>query len=222
MLRDIYDLALAKQPLDKLRTTYNELQRWMNAPVLEDFHLKDISDRYHLHLEKAKLSLKEHNLLPRISCCDRTAGEPVWPIAIYLDHIRSAHNVGSILRTVECLRLGTVYFSEQTPPAHHKQVVDTSMGTVEHIDYHILNHLDSLPRPLIAMETSQEAISIHDFLFPESFTLIVGNEEYGCSNEILSQADHIITIPMRGIKNSLNVANAFSMAALEISRQRRD
>lgn len=70
------------------------------------------------------------------------------------------------------------------------------------------------------METAAEAIPITDFEFPETFTLVIGNEEYGCSDAILAQADYVIKIPLRGRKNSLNVANAFAIAAAEISRQR--
>ena len=57
------------------------------------------------------------------------------------------------------------------------------------------------------------------FTSPESFTLILGNEEYGLSDEWLEACDHIVTIPMYGFKNSLNVASAYSIAAYEIRRQ---
>jgi tRNA G18 (ribose-2'-O)-methylase SpoU len=47
-------------------------------------------------------------------------------------------------------------------------------------------------------------------------TLIFGNEEFGISNQILSQVDHLVEIPLVGLKNSLNVANAFSIIASAI------
>jgi tRNA G18 (ribose-2'-O)-methylase SpoU len=220
MLRYAYDLILSKQSGQHVIDHYNDLQEWMDGTPLKTDDLKQISNRYHEHLREAEVSFREHNLLPRLSNTDKEQGEESWPIAIYLDHIRSAHNVGSILRTVEGLRLGTVYLSDQTPAPDHKQVQDASMGAHEHVPCFTTNDIHSLPRPLVVMETSPEAIPIHEYIFPESFTLVLGNEEYGCSEELLAQADHLITIPMRGRKNSLNVANAFSMAAQEIVRQR--
>jgi tRNA G18 (ribose-2'-O)-methylase SpoU len=60
---------------------------------------------------------------------------------------------------------------------------------------------------------------LSDFIFPASFTLILGNEEYGISNESLKLADYIVEIPLFGAKNSLNVACAFAIAASQIRRQ---
>lgn len=222
LLRLLYDLLLAKNEVNTLLSHYNELQSWMELSPLETVGMQPVSDRYHEHLSLAEQSLREHNLLPCITTKDRDTAEPTLPIAIYLNHLRSAYNVGSILRTVEGLSIGTVYFSDNTPYIDHKQVQDSSMGAYEHVECKRCHSLDSLPRPLIVMETSEEAIPLNNYIFPKSFTLIMGNEEYGCSKEVLQQADHLVTIPMRGRKNSLNVANAFSMAAQEIIRQRED
>lgn len=202
-------------------TAYNEVANWLNLSILDEYNLKAISDRYHFHLNAASIKHKEHNLLPSVRQGDRLQGEPLWPIAIYLDNIRSAHNVGSIIRTVEAYALGTLYFSGQTPYVDHKQVQDAAMGSAEWVTCKKEFDFDCLPRPLIALETSSTAISVLDYTFPETFTLVMGNEEYGCSEKILQQADVILEIPLRGRKNSLNVANAFAIAAAEIYRQRK-
>ena len=73
--------------------------------------------------------------------------------------------------------------------------------------------LNDLPRPIIALDTSDEAISLNDFIFPASFTLVLGNEEYGISDAALRLADILVEIPLFGVKNSLNVACAFAIAA---------
>lgn len=182
--------------------------------------LEALSNRYHYHLAEAKIKHKEHNLLPLIEKGDREEGEAAWPIAIYLDHLRSAHNVGSIIRTCEAFSLGTLYFSPQTPFTDHPQVQKTAMGAAEWVEARFCSDLDALPRPLIALETSREAHELYNFPFPETFTLALGNEEYGLSEAVLKRADFLVQIPLRGRKNSLNVANAFAIAAAEIQRQR--
>jgi tRNA G18 (ribose-2'-O)-methylase SpoU len=143
------------------------------------------------------------------------------PISIYLDNLRSAFNVGSILRTTEAFRLGQVCFAKNTPFIDNLKVLKTAMGTFDKVHCVKEAQLNDLPRPLIALETDPNAPSIFDFTFPPSFTLMLGNEEYGLSEEALSQKSAIVRIPLYGFKNSLNVASAFAIAAGVISHQLR-
>lgn len=219
-LRNIHDKLARGQDANEDIAHCQELRRWMEQPSVELATLGDIADAYHIHLRLAKQSLKEHNLLPPINTQDRESGEQQWPIAVFLDRIRSAHNVGSIFRTVEAFGLGSIHLSPGVPSPLNKQVKDTAMGSADWVSWKEEASLDSLPHPIIALETSTWAVPIHEFLFPDAFTLAVGNEEEGCSEQTLKLADFIISIPLRGRKNSLNVANAFAIAAAEINRQR--
>jgi tRNA G18 (ribose-2'-O)-methylase SpoU len=219
LLRKLYD-ASDHKALDYLLEQYTLWRGWMGISPFAPLNKENISNCYHWHMQHARQSVKEHRLLPSIKTQDRLIAEPHWPIAIYFDRIRSAHNVGSILRTIEAYSLGTAYFAPQTPFIDHKQVQDASMGASQWVECRIETSLDKLPHPIIALETSTRAISLHEFIFPPSFTLAIGNEEYGCSEQILYEADYLVEIPLRGRKNSLNVANAFAIAAAEIARQR--
>lgn len=218
VIKDIY----TSQESDRERKIdyYNQLMTWLNKDCITVFGLQTISDRYHDHLKEAQIAKKEHHLLPTIRTGDKCEGEQSYPIHIYLDNLRSAHNVGSIIRTVEAMRLGYLYFSAKTPFIDHKQVQATSMGAYEWISCFNDVSLEDLPKPIIALETSKNAISLYDFIFPDEFTLVLGNEEYGCSEGSLKAAEIILEIPMRGRKNSLNVANAFAIVASEIVRQK--
>lgn len=195
---------------------YNTLLEWMNFnPYVYSDH-KSLADRYHWHLQQARLSLKEHHLLPSLRTGDRVAKLGFPDVAIYLDHVRSPYNVGSILRTIEALRIGKVYFSEKTPFIDNEKVQRTAMGAAELVPCFQNIPLTSLPRPIIALDTSEIAIPLSEFSFPKSFTLILGNEEYGISSEALKEADHIIEVSMYGAKNALNIACAFAIAAAKI------
>ena len=221
LLRNLYDRDMADPSVSLGWELYLSFLRWMNESIPHFVPtVKTIADCYHHHLKKGNIAKREHQLLPTIRRGDHMQGEEPWPIAIYLDELRSAHNVGSIIRTTEALALGSLYFSQSTPFSTHKQVKDTAMGTEQWVSCVKEFDLNALPRPIIALETAEEAISLYNFIFPSSFTLVVGNEEYGCSDETLSQSDYLVKIPLRGRKNSLNVANAFALAAGEISRQK--
>lgn len=200
---------------------YHNLLEWLHASSFPHTDLKSISDQYHWHLKQAGLSLKEHNFLPFIRTRDHEPKCPFPEIAIYLNNVRSAYNVGSIIRTTEALRIGKVYFSELTPFIDNEKVSRTAMGAASHVPTFQNVPLSALPRPIIALDTSDAAIPVSEFLFPETFTLILGNEEFGISDDALKLADYILEIPLVGVKNSLNVACAFAIAAAEIRKQRK-
>lgn len=201
---------------------YRRIESWLLLPLLEENDFPKFSDRYHFHLGKAGISWKEHNFLTsEIRKADKPSGVPYLPISIYLDNLRSAFNAGSILRTTEAFRLGTVCFAKLTPFIDNPKVQKTSMGTFDKVPCLQNAALTDLPRPLIALETYAGALSIFEFTFPKSFTLLLGNEEYGLSEESLNLKDEIVQIPLYGFKNSLNVASAFAIAAGVISHQLR-
>lgn len=216
LLRIFYE----KKSLDS--AYYNSLLSWMGLEPFQHTDFKNLADRYHWHLHQAGLALKEHNLLPSIRKGDHVPKCDFPDIAIYLDNVRSAYNVGSILRTTEALRIGKVYFSAKTPFIDNEKVERTAMGAAALVPSFQNIPISSLPRPIIVLDTSDSAIPVSEFLFPPLFTLILGNEEYGVSDEALAQADYLLEIPLLGAKNSLNVACAFAIAAAEIRRQRKE
>ena len=195
---------------------YETLSSWLSLNSFTSLDPKLIADRMHWHLQEAGLSLKEHNLLPRLRTGDRPARAPFGPAAIYLDQIRSAYNVGSILRTNEALRIGTVYFSERTPYIDNEKVARTAMGAAELVPCVRNPSLNDLPRPIFILDTSDDAVPLANVHFPQTFTLVLGNEEVGVSDALLAISDAIIEIPLVGAKNSLNVACAFAIAAAKI------
>lgn len=211
----LHSLFLNPQSSEDL-VEYNLFQEWRNGSPISALDPETISNRYHKHLQTAGIHLKEGQFLPSIKTKDRHEALPCLGFHIYLDGLRSAHNVGSILRTVEAFRLGDVYFSENTPFTDQKKVRDASMGSWEWISCKKAK-LEDLPKPWICLETSEEAISLREAVIPHGSTLILGNEEFGCSHSVLSCADKIVQIPLRGMKNSLNVANAFAVLSYELS-----
>ena len=126
LLREIHHGRL------ELLDFYNQICIWLGITPLKNSSFEGLSNRFHQHLEKANVSWQEHNLLV-IRNSDKKSKVPYLPIAIYLDNLRSAFNVGSILRTVEAFRLGKIYFSSSTPFIDNPKVQKTSMGTYDKV-----------------------------------------------------------------------------------------
>lgn len=177
-----------------------------------------LSHLYHSLMESIKPNEETPQLLPQIRRLDHKEKQtPFLPYCIYLDQIRSAYNLGSIIRTLEAFRLGTLHLSPYCPSKEHKEIAKTALGAQHHIQIFENAKIEELPRPWIALETGENAHNYASFPFPQSGgTLIFGNEEFGISNSILSQADFLVEIPLQGMKNSLNVANAFSIIASRV------
>ena len=72
---------------------------------------------------------------------------------------------------------------------------------------------------IYALETTTNAKSIFDILFKKPCALVLGNEALGISKEILKLADEIVSIPVSGWKNSLNVGVSCAVCGYEIKRQ---
>ncbi len=80
------------------------------------------------------------------------------------------------------------------------------------------NTLRSRPT-IVALEKTNTSVSIFDVELSFPLTLIVGNEVTGVSSDILNKSDVVVHLPMLGLKKSLNVANATSIALYELLRQ---
>lgn len=206
---------------DDLFRQYALLCMHMDLPLLNCQSTEAIEERFHFHVVQSGMSLRENEFLVSVSSQDKEEAQEWLGVWTYLDSLRSAHNVGSIVRTIEAFRLGPLRFSPSMLIApDHPQVQKTSMNCFRHVDMGILSSFEALPRPWIALETVPHSPPFHACTFSYPCTLIVGNEERGISQETLKQADAIVHIPLRGRKNSLNVACAFAILAAQVASQR--
>lgn len=143
---------------------------------------------------------------------------------VVLDNLRSAYNVGSIIRTCDAFGIKKVYFCGITPETDNKKVKKTSLGAEKNIDksYHadteaIIRKLKKEGRLILGLEVSPKSIPLPNFKEKGDYVLVVGNEVSGISSEIQNICDYILEIPMQGVKESLNVATAFGIAAYHLS-----
>ncbi len=151
------------------------------------------------------------------------------PLVVVCDNLRSAFNIGSIIRTSECLQVKEIILCGYTPTPTHKQVQKTSMGTYKHIKWqhydetiNCLKNYKNAGYRIYALETTTNAQDIYAVSIPSPLVLVLGNEALGISKEVLAHCDEVIQIPLHGWKNSLNVGVAFAVSAFEIARKWRN
>ncbi len=154
-------------------------------------------------------------------------------LIIIAHNLRSAHNVGSLLRTAEGLGVDKVFFTGYTPyPTSdiderlphlaakiHRQIKKTALDAEdlvawEHSDNveSILSDLKDQGYEVAAVEQAKDSIKLPSFVPPDKLALIIGREVEGVEPEVLALCEHILEIPMFGSKESFNVVQAAAMA----------
>lgn len=145
---------------------------------------------------------------------------------IVVENLRSAYNVGNIVRTADALWRWVVRVG-YTARADHKQVRKTSLWAEEEIPKmefdtiaDFLQYTDTSNGLVIAAELTETSIPIDtlpalDDTIGDIF-VVVGNEVTGVEQETLNRVPMIIHIPMQGIKESLNVWQAAAIIMWEL------
>lgn len=141
-----------------------------------------------------------------------SVSRPYFPgIFAYAEDIRSPFNLGSVFRTAEAFGAERLFISPLCVPPEHPRALRSAMGCVDFIPWE-RRALEDLPEnvPVFALETG--GTPIEEFDFPERGMVIIGSEELGISPEGLARATYgRVSIPMKGIKASLNVGVAFGI-----------
>ncbi len=148
------------------------------------------------------------------------------PIYIMLEDIRSVYNVGSVFRTADGLGASKIYLAGYTACPPRDDLSKTALGADKTVPWvHFENSLDVLSdlkknniTPIIVEQTTHST-SLYDFDFEFPVCFILGNEVNGVSERLLKRVDIHLEIPMKGIKQSLNVSVAAGIVGFEIARQ---
>ena len=132
-------------------------------------------------------------------------------MCVYAEDIRSPFNIGSIFRSAEAMGADKVFISPHCIDPTQPRAIRSGMGCIETMGWDRLS-LDELPEdlPVFALETG--GTDINEFKFPKKGICVIGSEELGVSPEALNKATYgRVTIPMKGLKASLNVGVAFGI-----------
>ena len=149
-------------------------------------------------------------------------------IHVVLDNIRSVFNVGSIFRSSDGAgSVEKIYLCGMTSPIDNPKLDKTALGATEMIDsehydttQEALDELKKRDIPIYSIELTDDAENFQKIEYPEEVAIVLGHEKTGVDEEILKGCDKTIFIPMRGKKESLNVANCASIMLYEITREK--
>ena len=144
---------------------------------------------------------------------------------VVLEDIVDHTNVGAIFRAAAGLGADAVLVSPRCADPLYRRSVRVSMGTVFQVPWTRLPEwseargiLSDLGFHLAALALADDAVPLDVFArdAPERVALLLGAEGDGLSRRALEASDTVVTIPMAGGVDSLNVAAASAVAIWEL------
>lgn len=154
-------------------------------------------------------------------------------MVVILNNIRSLHNVGSIFRTADAAGVEKIYLCGITPEPVDRfgkirpQLEKVSLGAEKTVSWEktksaaaLIGKLKKRGYKIFAIEQSNKSIPYYRAKInkagAKNLALVLGNEVRGLPPAVLKKSDRILEIPMRGKKESINVAVAFGIVAFHL------
>ena len=147
-------------------------------------------------------------------------------LTVLVDNVRSAWNVGSILRSADGFGFSHAFLCGITPTPEVDAVRKTALGADDFVpwSYHkdavkLVKGLKKEGWVIWALEEEERAKPLKKIKrrIEQRTVLIAGSEVTGVDPELLDLCDEVFYIPMRGEKRSFNVAVAFGIAGFTLS-----
>ena len=142
-------------------------------------------------------------------------------LVVVLEDIVDHTNVGAAFRSAAALGADAVLISPRCADPLYRRSVRVSMGTVFQVPWTRMPEwptargiLHDAGFHIAALALADDAVSLDAFAAarPDRVALVLGSEGDGLSRRALAAADTVVTIPMRGGVDSLNVAAASAVA----------
>jgi 23S rRNA (guanosine2251-2'-O)-methyltransferase len=153
---------------------------------------------------------------------------PKHDITIIVDNVLDTYNVGSIFRLADAIAVKKVYLCGQTLTPPNSRIKKASINTWQWVSWEYrqtaLDAIESIKKEqpntkIIAVEQDKKSTPLAQTHFELPCAIIVGNETYGVSRDVLDVCDIIVEMPMWGVNKSLNVMVSSGIVLYEIMRQ---
>lgn len=153
------------------------------------------------------------------------------PLYIILDNVLDTYNVGSIFRLADAVAAQKVFLCGQTLTPPNTKIKRASINTTEWVKWEYCKTAGEAIEKVkkgergkkgkegktrvVAVEQHPKSISYNKAEYQFPLAVVVGNETYGVSKEVLKMADEIVEIPMFGVNKSLNVMVSLGIVLYE-------
>lgn len=151
-------------------------------------------------------------------------GDP--PLAVVLDGVEDPRNLGAVIRTVECAGAHGVFIPERRASGLTETVAKAAAGALEYVPVaraaNVVRLIEELKeRGIWTVGTAAGAeTSYANWDWTQPCALLLGGEGEGLRRLVRERCDVLVSIPLRGRIESLNVSVAAGIVLYEALRQR--
>ena len=150
------------------------------------------------------------------------------PCVLIFDRPSDHGNFGTILRSANSFAVDAVFVLGHAIDTYDPKVIRASLGSIFHSNIAAIPSMEELLRWVnvqkeksglrLVGSDSTGPVSLQSHRLARPIALVLGNEAKGMSVALKELCDYIVSIPLAGSTNSLNVACAGSILLWEISR----
>lgn len=218
-----YPDCLAQLDLEAEEESINKRGHWLatcpSCNELATFRERDAIEKLQASFERRKEA-------------DIVEGGPelsgVASMSVVVEDVRSLWNVGSIFRTADGAGFEAVYLSGISGSPPRKEIEKVSLGAEKTLSWkyavnpvNIILDLKAKGVQILGLERNDKSALLTEAIdqkkLRKPLCIIVGNEVSGLSPQVMRYCDLLCHLPMKGQKESLNVAVAFGIAAYLVS-----
>lgn len=132
---------------------------------------------------------------------------------LILDHLEDPHNLGAIIRTAEAAGIQHIIIPKDRSVRVNETVMKVSAGALDRIQVILVTNITQAIKDLqkegfMIYASSMEGCDYRNISYHSKKVLIIGNEGKGISPLVKKTSDEIVSIPMKGMVNSLNASVA--------------
>ena len=148
------------------------------------------------------------------------------PLILVLDSIQDPRNLGACLRSANAAGVSHVIINKDGSAPINALVHKTSAGAINNLK---IFHVTNLSRTIKLVQEKgiwvigldgESSSKIYDVDLSDATAIVMGSEGRGIRQLIKKTCDQLVTIPMSGNIESLNVSVATGIALFESKRQR--
>jgi len=144
-------------------------------------------------------------------------------LVLALDGITDPHNLGAILRSADQFSVALVIVPERRSASANETVIRVSSGAAQYVTMatvrNLAHELDVLKdNGFWVYGADMDGDSSYDTKFPKRTVIVMGSEGSGMRSLVRAKCDHIVSIPMTGHIDSLNVSVAAGILLYEFRR----
>ncbi len=167
-------------------------------------------------------SQKRQEKMDRVLLCKQPT------LLLFLDNVHDSQNLSAIVRTCDAVGILDFFYTNKDN-THFKTYKTIAQGAHHWVNRFKIDEGEKVTFlkqkqlegfQIIATHLDKKAISFREVDYTLPTIIIVGNEKVGVSHELIMIADKTITIPMKGMVQSLNVSVATALILYEAQRQR--